>query len=65
MDEREFKELVLIRKELQNIRAILQYRFAPTHERVHETDESGKQIIVRRTLEDPLEKIRRECSIDQ
>lgn len=65
MNELELKELIEIRKELQNIRAILEYNYVPKYERIKTTDENGKTIRTRRPLEDPLGRIRKECNIDQ
>lgn len=60
----ELKELIEIRKELQNIRAILEYKFVEKYEGVRTVDENGKSIRILRPLEDPLGKIRKECNID-
>lgn len=64
MTEQEYMELVTIRKELQNIRAILEHQYVQKYERVRTTDENGKSIRILRSLEDPLGMIRKECNID-
>lgn len=64
MDEKILEELTLMRKELQNIRVILQYEFAPSYIAERERDANGRTINVTRTiLEDPLEYLRKRYNI--
>lgn len=64
MEKLELEELIEIRKELQNIRAILEHEYVPKHERIRTVDENGRSIRILQPLEDPLGKIRKECNID-
>lgn len=52
------KELTEIRKELQNIRVILQSQFVRDYE-IDRKYKDGKCIRTRRTLEDPLGELRK------
>lgn len=58
------KEIITIRKELQNIRAILQSKFVQDYT-VERTKVDGKTVRIRHTLEDPLEYLRKSYNIDQ
>lgn len=65
MDEKILEELTLMRKELQNIRVILQHRYAPHYSVERERDANGRTINTTRTiLEDPLEYLRKRYNID-
>lgn len=59
------KEIVEIRKELQNIRVILESQFVKDYEVIKEKDENGKTIRHHHTLEDPLGDLRKRYNINQ
>lgn len=64
MDEKILEELTLMRKELQNIRVILQSQFVKDYKITRERID-GKVIRTRTILEDPLGDLRRAHNIDQ
>lgn len=57
-------ELIAIRKELQNIRVILQFQFIKDYT-VERTKVDGRTIRTRHTLEDALGDLRKSYNIDQ
>lgn len=60
-----FKEIVLIRKELQDIKLILKFQFLRNYET--ERKKIGDEIVISRNiLPDPLEELRKEeCTLQQ
>lgn len=62
MDEKILEELTLMRKELQNIRIILQSRFVDDYT-VERQIVDGKTVRIRHTLEDPVGELRKRYNI--
>ena len=62
MDEKILEELTIIRKELQNIRVILQSEFVSDYTITREHVD-GKVIRTRTILEDPLGELRKRYNI--
>lgn len=56
---KKLEELREIKRELQNIRVILQSQFIKDYEVIKTKDENGKTIRTRRTLVAPLEQLRK------
>lgn len=63
IEVRKLEELREIKRELQNIRAILQSEFVKDYEVVKTKDENGRTIRNRHTLEAPLEHLRKRCNM--
>ena len=57
-NDKTVEELVKIRKTLENIQAILEYKFVPQYT-VERRKVNGKTIRTRHTLEDPLKTLRK------
>ena len=64
MDENILEELTLMRKELQNIRVILQDQFVKDYNVKRERID-GKVVKTFQRLEDPLGDLRKRYNIDQ
>lgn len=64
MDEKILEELTLMRKELQNIRVILQDQFVSDYDVKRERID-GKVVRTFQHLEDPLGDLRKHYNIDQ
>lgn len=64
LEMRKIDELIEIKKELQNIRVILQSQYIPKYRRERMKDENGRAIRILHTLEDPLGDLRKEYNID-
>ncbi len=59
MNDAYLQELIEIKRELQNIRVILQSQYVSNYEIVKTKDKNGKTIRTRHILEDPLEQLRK------
>lgn len=59
------EELIIIRKELQNIRVILQSQFVPDFKIERTRNENGKTIRKRIPIKDPLGDLRKRHNIDR